>query len=292
MSELAKKAKTDGVHRPGRFSRSPELIQLAGIVDKMPVKVPYFRPVRKHQFNHTNEQVDWARWTWNPVTGCLHGCKYCYARELAYRESYKSAYPIQFAPLFHHERLDDPVNTVPGTRTPQEGRVFVCSMADLFGEWVPQEWIDAVFNATLKAPEWEYLFLTKFPQRYRRINLPPKAWFGASVDQQKRVKITEMVMPLLDVKVRWISAEPLLEPLKFNDLSWCDLLVIGAQSETNQPTGRIPAFAPKLEWVIDLIGQARSFGVPVYLKPNLLGETSGTKPGMILPQEMPRNRFK
>jgi hypothetical protein len=90
--------------------------------------------------------------------------------------------------------------------------------------------------------------------------------------------------------VRWISIEPMLEPLKFNDLSWCDLLVIGAQSETNQPTGHVPAFAPKLEWVIDLIGQARGAGVPVYLKPNLLGEPNGSKPGMVLPQEMPRKR--
>lgn len=53
---------------------------------------------------------------------------------------------------------------------------------------------------------------------------------------------------------------------------------------------RVPAFAPKLEWVIDPIGQARGAGVPVYLKPNLLGEPNGSKPGMVLPQEMPQRR--
>ena len=248
----------------------------------------YPEPQGKHQFNRTNDAVDWASWTWNPVTGCLHGCKYCYAREIAYR--FTDTYPIQFAPLFHHERLDAPINTKPGTGRAQDGRVFVCSMADLFGEWVPQNWIDAVLDATLKAPEWEYLFLTKFPQRYRRVNLPPKAWFGASVDIQKRVKITEKAMPELDVAVRWISVEPMLEPLVFNDLSWCDLVVIGAQSETKQPDGFVPAFAPPMEWVVDLIAQARAAGVPVYLKPNLLGELTGSKPGMKLPQEQPRRR--
>jgi protein gp37 len=269
---------------------SQKTIILSGIVDKKLVEVPYPQPQGKHQFNRTNDAVDWAGWTWNPVTGCLHGCKYCYAREMAYRDSYKASYPIQFAPLFHHERLADPVNTRPGTERPQDGRVFVCSMADLFGEWVPQNWIDAVLDATLEAPEWEYLFLTKFPQRYRRINLPPKAWFGASVDMQKRVKVTEKFMVNLNVSVRWISVEPMLEPLVFNDLSWCDLIVIGAQSETNQPDGFVPAFAPQLDWVMDLIGQARAWEVPVYLKPNLLGELTGSKPGMVLPQEQPRRR--
>lgn len=30
-------------------------------------------------------KIDWADSTWNPVTGCLHGCEYCYARGIANR---------------------------------------------------------------------------------------------------------------------------------------------------------------------------------------------------------------
>ena len=30
-------------------------------------------------------KIDWCDSTWNPVTGCLHGCKYCYARGIANR---------------------------------------------------------------------------------------------------------------------------------------------------------------------------------------------------------------
>src|SRR4029077_18739256 len=212
----SRKKEAEKLVSPEKEKRGPKMIALTGIIDKKLVEVSYPQPKGKHQFNRTNDAVDWASWTWNPVTGCLHGCKYCYAREMAYRDSYTASYPIQFAPLFHHERLDDPVNTEPGSDRVQDGRVFVCSMADLFGEWVPQNWIDAVFDAALRAPEWEYLFLTKFPQRYRRINLPPKAWFGASVDVQKRVKVTEKAMPGLDVAVRWISAEPMLEPITFS----------------------------------------------------------------------------
>ena len=30
-------------------------------------------------------KIDWADATWNPVTGCLHSCLYCYARGMAKR---------------------------------------------------------------------------------------------------------------------------------------------------------------------------------------------------------------
>lgn len=30
-------------------------------------------------------KIDWCNSTWNPVTGCLHGCAYCYARRIAER---------------------------------------------------------------------------------------------------------------------------------------------------------------------------------------------------------------
>src|SRR5262249_12127656 len=147
------KNQTARIQKPEKSKPSAKTIQLTGLVNKKLVQVPYPQPAPNHQFNPTNDAISWASWSWNPVTGCLHGCAYCYARELAYRDSYKASYPIQFAPLFHHERLQDPLNTVPGTDRPQDGRVFVYSMADLFGEWVPPDWIDAVLAAALAAPE-------------------------------------------------------------------------------------------------------------------------------------------
>ena len=30
-------------------------------------------------------KIDWADSTWSPITGCLHGCEYCYARGIANR---------------------------------------------------------------------------------------------------------------------------------------------------------------------------------------------------------------
>lgn len=161
-------------------------------------------------------KIDWCDSTWNPVTGCLHGCEYCYARRIAERfgsklrpvfrdfavldnpvrctDTYEYMrvagiiagkilpYPFDFTPTFHRYRLDIPARwTKPRT-------IFVCSMADLFGEWVPDEWIKAVFDACAAAPQHRYLFLTKDPGRYcdlERAGLLPSGdnyWFGATYD--------------------------------------------------------------------------------------------------------------
>jgi protein gp37 len=240
-------------------------------------------------FNSTNDSVSWANWTWNPVTGCNHGCKFCYAREIANSDRMAAVYPFQFAPAFHDYRLTAPANTKrKPSGDPRDGRVFVCSMADLFGKWVPEEWIEKVFQACANSPEWEYLFLTKWPRRYSMLASLPKAWFGASIIKQGDVDRVTNDMTAFDVHdgiVRWISLEPMLEPIVFGDLSWCDLVVIGAQTSTRQPEGFVPEFAPNFEWVADVVAQCREQGVPYYLKPNL-----ATAPGMNLTQMEPRRK--
>jgi protein gp37 len=253
--------------------------------------VSYRLPKSKATFNQTNEHVSWARWTWNPVTGCLHGCPYCYARDIAMQPSMAATYPIGFAPLFHHQRLGAPKNT-PVPQAAQSDarwrRVFVCSMADLYGKWVPDEWIERVHASCIANPQWEYLLLTKFPRRYVGMKLPTTAWLGTSVDEQKRVRLAEEAFRNIGgVRVKWLSLEPLLAPLEFSDLSMFDWIVIGSQTATKQPDGVVPAFAPPFEWVARIVAQAREAGCRVYLKPNLLGDCHPQSPGMSLPQEEP-----
>jgi len=227
---------------------------------------------KRRRFTPTNENVDWARWTWNPVTGCLHDCPYCYARDLAAR-----FYDQGFAPTFIPERLHAPRYTPLPDQEPGEspagsrgeGRarnVFVGSMADLFGKWVPQEWIDAVFAEVLAAPDWRFLFLTKFPRKLAEQAWPPNAWVGTSVDRQFRVEIAEKAFRDVEAGVKWLSCEPLLEPLTFSSLAMFDWVVIGGESSnTHNPKG----FDPPWEWIEDLYRQAREAGCRVYFKENL-----------------------
>lgn len=234
--------------------------------------VQYPKPAGKATFNQsTGDGVSWAAWTWNPVTGCLHACSYCYARSIAQR--FTGAFPAGFVPLFHEERLNAPANTKTPAKhrgDPAWERVFVVSMGDLYGRWVPQEWIDRVHAAELAAPWWEYLHLTKFPARYVGLPMPPNAWVGTSVDEQRRVRIAEDAMRQVSgVKVKWLSLEPLREPLRFGDLSMFDWIVIGSQTGTIQPGGAEPPFAPPAEWVLRITHQAREAGLPVHWKPNL-----------------------
>lgn len=134
-------------------------------------------------------KIDWCDSTWNPVTGCLHGCEYCYARGIAKRFSTEdkchsfydgkpigkihvldnpaivietgkiSPYPFGFEPTLNRYRLND-------YATKKGRNIFVCSMADLFGKWVPDDWKIEVLEACYKAPQHNYLFLTKDPIGY------------------------------------------------------------------------------------------------------------------------------
>jgi protein gp37 len=71
-----------------------------------------------------------------------------------------TAYPHGFEPAFRPAALLAPRHTKVPEEAEKDTRyrnVFTCSMADLFGGWVPAEWIEAVFNEIRNAP-LRYLF--------------------------------------------------------------------------------------------------------------------------------------
>jgi len=215
-------------------------------------------------FNRTNDNVEWALWTWNPVTGCLHNCPYCYARDIAAR-----FYTQGFVPAFIPERLGAPGRMkVPAAaaRNIGEKNVFVCSMADLFGKWVPQDWIDAVLQQVRSNEQWNFLFLTKFPRRLSEQEWPDNAWVGTTVDKQFRVEIAERSFRNVKAGVKWLSCEPMLERLTFSSLEMFDWVVVGGSSKSTQT----PEFQPPVEWFEHLLKQARDAGCKVYLKPNFV----------------------
>lgn len=222
-------------------------------------------------------KIDWCDSTWNVVTGCLHGCEYCYARGMANRfdggkklkygirtvldepvviEDKKSAYPYGFTPTFHRYRLNDYVG--------KKGRnIFVCSMADLFGKWVPDSWIEEVFKACEKAPQHNYLFLTKNPQRYVELarkgilRCSDNMWYGWSQTRNEDVKtLCFPCSPQL-----FISVEPILEPVRPSLEDW---IIVGA--ETGRRKDKV---IPKREWIERIVEDCRKFDIPLFMKSSL-----------------------
>jgi protein gp37 len=106
-------------------------------------------------------KIEWTDYTWNPITGCLHGCEYCYARKIAAR--FKKVFPNGFEPTFHQERLRDPFDVK------KPSKIFTVSMGDMFGEWVHGKWITQVFDV-MGACNWHtFLVLTKNPKGIRKL---------------------------------------------------------------------------------------------------------------------------
>jgi protein gp37 len=210
--------------------------------------------------------IDWAKWTWNPITGCQHNCPYCYARDIADRFAGTSPFPNGFIPTFRADRLSAPLNYRPReSDDPRDRRIFTGSMTDLFGRWVPREWINTVLDVADTCHSWEFLMLTKFPKRMSEFSIPNNVWMGTSVDCQARVDNAEAAFEHVEAKVRWLSCEPMLEPLKFRRLDLFDLIVIGGASPSSQTPRWIPPFA----WLDDLMRQANDANCAVYLKSNL-----------------------
>jgi protein gp37 len=242
-----------------------------------PERVAVLSRVGKSKFNkQENTDIEWADWSWNPVTGCLHACPYCYARDIAF-----NIYPpeVGFTPTLWPDRLSAPLQGVPKDVDTSVARknVFTCSMADLFGRWVPNEWIERVLRAAAENPQWNFLFLTKFPKRMAEFNIPANAWMGTTVDLQARVNNAEKAFEKVKAQVKWLSIEPMLEPLKFTRLDLFDWIVIGGASPSKAIDGSpaTPEWNVPIDWIADLHRQAREAGCKVYYKTNsgLMGLT-------------------
>ncbi|MGD0814670.1 MAG: DUF5131 family protein [Verrucomicrobiota bacterium] len=211
-----------------------------------------------------SDGIGWAHWSWNPMTGCLQNCEYCFARDSA-----NHRLPQGFAPSFYPGRLKAPgLMKLPADASADfaSKNVFTCSMADLFGKWVPSELIQMVLDAARNAPLWNYVFLTKFPGRLTEFQFPDNAWVGTTVDTQARVAAAEAAFEKVQARVKCLSCEPLKEQLTFKKLNLFQWIMIGGASKSTQT----PEFKPPREWVQHLWAQADKVGCKIFEKANLL----------------------
>ena len=196
--------------------------------------------------------IEWTDATWNPVTGCTRvspGCVNCYidwappfrveGRHFTDRDGNRShAIGATTGVRLHPDRLDWPLRK----RSWRGKRVFVCSLADLFHDDVPDEYIARVFAVMALTPEVTYQVLTKRPARMRAlltsgafadllgdtlgmmlfeqrisdydVTFPlPNVWLGVTVEDQQRADLRIPILLDTPAAVRWLSCEPLLGPV-------------------------------------------------------------------------------
>lgn len=124
--------------------------------------------------------IEWTDASWTPIrarnrgTGkvgwhCEHaspGCLHCYSETF---NEVRLGTGLPFKPGHRvdvEHFLDESMLLVP-LRWRRPRKIFVCSMTDLFGDWVPDEWIDRVFAVMALCPQHTFQVLTKRSARMR-----------------------------------------------------------------------------------------------------------------------------
>jgi len=176
-------------------------------------------------------KIEWANKVWNPVTGCSKispGCLNCYAERMAKRLAGRFGYPVDnhFSVTIHPHRLGEPA------AWRKSKRVFVCSMADLFHEEVPVEFLLQIFGRMNAAKHHIFMLLTKRPENVldfcMQVGLVPsglpspfcstpsgEAWpknvgLGCTAENQEMADKRIPILLQIPAEVRFVSIEPML----------------------------------------------------------------------------------
>lgn len=211
-------------------------------------------------------EIEWTDVTWNTVTGCSKvspGCDHCYMFQMYPRLKAMGSPAYQHAPdvvRLQPARLDDPTFW----RKPR--RVFVNSMSDTFHHDVDFEFLGMMFERMEWEPRHQFQVLTKRPGRavafakwMKGWKWPSNIWLGTSVESDKYAPRIE-VLARVPAAIRFVSAEPLLEPLDLSAyLPSVEWVIIGGESGPGaRPMG--------LDWMRTIINDCRNADVPVFVK--------------------------
>ncbi len=220
-------------------------------------------------------KIEWTGSTWNPVTGCTKispGCANCYAERMAKRlkamdnPSYQNGFDV----TLHERILDYPLKW----KKPQ--MIFVNSMSDLFHKKVPVGFIDKVFDIMCSAEWHQFQILTKRAGRMQKLNprLPWRSnmWMGVSIENEDCTFRIEHLIKT-NAKIKFLSLEPLIGPLRNLNLDGIDWVIVGGESG--------PKARPmNPDWVMDIRDQCLNADVPFFFKQ--WGGVNKKKTGRIL----------
>ena len=232
---------------------------------------PDFKEVMK-SLRSRNTTIAWTENTWNPWCGCKKvspGCANCYAEPMARRlfNMGKDAYAGLVDDNWHWTGL---VNRNSNAQfqlpyTLKSGLVFVCSMSDFWHSNVPAEWRAEALRIITENPNLTFQIPTKRPEnilpmlREAGFNAAPSnVWLGASVEDH-RVADRIDVLRSVPAAVRFLSVEPMTQPLGKVDLTGIHWVIVGGESGHR-------ARPIKPEWVREVRDQCQESGAAFFFK--------------------------
>ena len=206
-------------------------------------------------------KIEWTDRTWNPVTGCTKistGCAHCYAEIMANRLCAMGVkkYANKFSPTLHEDVLDEPL------KWKHPHTIFVCSMADLFHDFVPFSFIDNIMDTIRQTEHHRYQILTKRASRmaeyFATTDIPKNVWLGVTVESPSEISRIDSLREL-DATIRFLSCEPLIDDLGEINLTNIDWVIVGGESG-------VSARPMKPKWVRSILQQADHQGVAFFFK--------------------------
>ena len=209
-------------------------------------------------------------WTWSPIAGCSHNCRYCWAASLMKR--WGKTFEPQLRERFFKDKM------------PNDGSwIFVGSMGDTFCDGVPSEWILKLIEF-IKNDQSNNLYLlqTKNPRRFEEFNLEEikdKIIVGTTLETtgdttkfSKAPSTIERYTYLRTMKQKGFKTFLSLEPLAdfdFNEMmNWIinvepEAVEIGLENYTHYTT------PPSEEKIKALIYNLEALEISYVLKENL-----------------------
>ncbi len=227
----------------------------------------------------TTTKIEWTDKTVNPLKDkkggnycekISPGCAHCFASELNSKGTRFGGNGKRFG-----GRPDDrPEMTLnvdmlqSWARMRKTKKIFIGSMTDIFGEWVPDWMIFALLDAMTRAQGQAFQILTKRPERMSQTvdawlngitRLAPNIWLGTSIENQSVANDRYRWLVHTPATVRFLSLEPLLGPIDLGHPDGIDWVIVGGESG--------PIARPmELEWVEDILRQCREADIPAFVK--------------------------
>ncbi len=244
------------------------------LIEKLTTKINDIQNGVVSNTQHSGDsKIEWTHRTWNVSTGCTKvsaGCINCYAEGMIKRNMQPERHFDGFKFTMHPEDLLIPHSW-------NEPRlIFVDSMSDLFHNDMEFEFIDKVMQTITDTKRHVYQILTKRPQRmleyFNNHQVPNNAWIGVTVENRNQGVPRIDILRQINARVRFISAEPLLEDLGDLNLNGIHWVIVGGESG-------IKARPTKKEWILNIKEHCTRSAIPFFFKQWGTYDSEGEKLG-------------